>query len=430
MNIFAFPQEIILAIIKMIDLSPTSSRLDVRSIGYLAATCRYFRDLIQINSPKSKILTDPRERTRRIECMLLRRNDLFAQFTKDPNVIDEIRKCILEHVTPEAYDKYGDKIVTKPRHLELLTRSQYITIETLLKILSHNEKFSPTGTYFQLCEKSFITIDELHRNGLLVYYRESIEVLTLQECLKYCCNLWTFMESGKITAKEVESRTDIHWSYNHLTCNPNISPKELLKWRKQGTMSDIKITMEEIYRLTEDPECREAYENMIVGMKAPYEDLLECISKKFSFQTIVNNQDYPWNWRVVGRRYGADHHAECESKGLTLPWNENDFQFVSTHEDLAVRKHYHKMFLDGTLTMEIILADRKESSEWNWNTNLLAKSPHFSAREICDELLIEVDDLDPKFSQRDDITVDVFMNNVYDLNVMLVVPTLFKKALE
>lgn len=405
----SLPAEIHTEIIKMIDLLPISPRPDVRAIGRLARTCRYFRDLININSPKSMFLANPREKQRREQCMRLRARNPLDQLMIASNFFVEHQHVIYDFMTAEVYEKYKSRIggigVDKMEGPALLTRSPYITIEMLLEIVPDDILKS---TSFQLAANSFITINELHLNGLSIDYDSSVEALSLQDCLYHKCNFNKFMISGKVNPNDVEARTDLKWLYYSLVQNPNIPLKKLLEWRKGCRFADAAISIQEIIRFTQchsDDNIRADYEKMIIETNPP-SYLTFIISKYFSFQTILDNPKYPWDWVAISFVHGTEHYIDCESKQIILPWYVDSIRFISEHDLFDDRLRYHKMFLAGQLTIEDIMQDYNKSKVWKWYTTIIATSAQYSAQSLFENIPPCFIDCFPKIFSREDVTID------------------------
>lgn len=387
------PRELNCVIISMLTLRPISNKPDVRSIGRLASTCKYFRVLININDAASSLVRDPREKERRIRCMKLREENLLVEWA--PHVFISSCDNYWWYITYESY-----LMISGPPCLCFITRSPNITIGMLLDLINIKPCHHYTKEY-TLCQYSNITIDELRLNNLRIDVNNSLSLFTFRDIQARDLNMYKFMSCANIRFADIENNPTFPWKYEELIRNPRIPARELfslrMKWGIKG------LTADELRRYCADRENQLEYERHLVSEYATAEVYARYICDRyFDLRTIAAHPDIPWDWVCISRRIDAPS-MKFMRDNPDMPWNYNSIELVARTPDHDKNVEYHKMYQDGTLTIKDI-QDVNDAASWDWC--LLAAYKYISVSDILKHMPNQ-NDYVYVLSTRDDVTAQI-----------------------
>ena len=379
---------------------------DVRSIGRLSATCRYFHALIDINNDAaySIHMIDARDRSRRKRLAKLRQYNPLNELMKDAGFVSRVERSVQSPlVTVEVLISYPIDWDWK-----LLTLNPNINISSLMFLIEMG--YVPKCTNFHLKDDSPVTREDLVRHGIPFSAECNINIITTQEYLeKYYSHesIDCFMMFGRLRDADIEKYADkIAWNYDLLLCNNNLSTSALCKYRDSQGLP--KYTRDEITRFGRDTEYKTQYfaeliqecrENLNTSAH-----ILRSAGGCIPPELILQNLDLPWPFDCIL----LDVMEFPVEKLSSFPAHirvTNSIFTVNTIGELIQypNSKFHDMYVAGTLDITVLL--NNPHIKWDWkillgyeNIHVRDFLKHFNNRIATGWWIL---------SERSDISIDV-----------------------
>lgn len=325
-------------------------KFDISAIGALASTCKYMNYVMRLNSAHSPVT----ERD-------MARRKYINQLRRDPVIIDLFQMYgtgIYVHnheflLTALPYDTLI-KVTSYPNGRHVITKNPLITIEILLDLIDRG--LVRRDVKFHLSAKSIITARELASHGLEC---ETHIVATIMQHYRRTGQIESFAPKSLLLECGSEYNAYILETYHHLVCDRDVPIDVLHKYRDKYNVTIFDHL--ESARWSADSEYFRKYVHESLNKFA--NDIIVCYECDIDF--IVNNPQYPWNWEAINRR--VDITTELIRKYPHIKWEYSLFDPISDYhrgssvesqeQRINCARTLHEMCINGTITMDIILAD-------------------------------------------------------------------------
>ena len=356
-------------IIKHLTFRSTSDKPDVRSMGRLATTCQYFRDLININeADDASFIRDPREKTRRQRIAALNHNNPLWDGKYD-SLIPTICSTATSHetVTLKVLMKYKNM----SWNFRKLTTNPNITIEILLDLMKVPEFEGLKTIYFKLSARSVITFAELINSGLQVDVCASVSVLTMRDYTRSDQSTFDrFTSRAKITMQDVIDNPHFNWSPDRLLINNHIMASDVFE-HFNIQPSHYADDDDALSYMKNEANKKFVFNKILeafLDVNTPYRrSLVDIVSKYADLSTIINNINAPWDWQMISW-YSKTIKPSEMIQHAHLPFDWQGVVRVARVPINANERHPYVKFQlmadCGKLTDEII--DSNPNVEWRW----------------------------------------------------------------